>query len=70
MDWKNTMATDHTDGEPPSSGSTMRANIGCTPKRSRALRNTAAVKRPNINVPLRAMGAKSVESRDILIPDG
>ena len=48
----------------------MRANIGCTPKRSRALRNTAAVKRSNTNVPLRAMGAKSVESRDILIPDG
>ncbi len=37
------MATDHTDGEPPSCGRTMRVNIGCTPNSSRALRNTDAV---------------------------
>jgi hypothetical protein len=36
------MATDHTEGEPPSFGSTMRANIGCTANRSKALVNTAA----------------------------
>jgi hypothetical protein len=43
MDWKKTMATDQTDGEPPSLGSTMRANIGCTANKSSALTNTAAV---------------------------
>ncbi len=37
------MATDQTAGDPPSCGSTMRVNIGCTPNSSRALRNTAAV---------------------------
>ena len=43
MVWKNTMATDQTDGEPPSRGSTMRVNIGCTANSSSALVNTAAV---------------------------
>ncbi len=42
MVWKNTIATDHTDGEPPSRGSTMRVNIGCTENSSSALVNTAA----------------------------
>ncbi len=37
------MATDHTDGEPPSRGSTMRVNMGCTANNSSALVNTAAV---------------------------
>ena len=37
------MATDHTDGEPPSRGSTMRVNIGCTANKRSALTNTAAV---------------------------
>ena len=37
------MATDQTDGEPPSRGSTMRANIGCTANNNSALVNTAAV---------------------------
>jgi hypothetical protein len=37
------MATDHTDGESPSCGSTMRVNIGCTPNSSSALKKTAAV---------------------------
>jgi len=28
--WKNTIATDHTAGAPPSIGSTILVNIGCT----------------------------------------
>ncbi len=37
------MATDQTDGEPPSRGRTMRVNIGCTANSKNALVNTAAV---------------------------
>ena len=44
MVWKNTMATDQTDGEPPSRGNTMRVNIGCTANSRSALTNIAAVK--------------------------
>jgi len=43
MVWKNTMATDHTEGEPPNRGSTKRVNIGCTANSKNALVNTAAV---------------------------
>jgi len=43
MVWKNTMATDQTDGEPPSRGNTIRVNMGCTANSSSALVNTAAV---------------------------
>ena len=34
------MDTAHTDGEPPSCGSTIRANIGCTENSSIADRNS------------------------------
>ena len=37
------MATDQTDGEPPSRGRTMRVNIGCTANSKNALVDTAAV---------------------------
>ena len=38
------MATDHTAGAPPSRGSTILVNIGCTANSSAALRKIAAVK--------------------------
>src|SRR5262245_19541211 len=38
------MAIDHTCGEPPKVGSTMRVNIGCTANSRSALTKTAAVK--------------------------
>ncbi len=38
------MATDQTDGAPPSRGSTILANMGCTANRSAALRKIAATK--------------------------
>jgi len=41
--WKNTMATDHTDGAPPKRGSTSLVNIGCTMNKSEALSTTAAM---------------------------
>ena len=44
------MATDHTDGEPPRVGSTMRVNIGCTANSRSALVNMAAVKATRISV--------------------
>jgi hypothetical protein len=50
MVWKNTMATDQTEGEPPSRGSTMRANIDCTANSRSALVNTAAVNTARISV--------------------
>jgi hypothetical protein len=37
------MATAHTEGEPPSTGSTILANIGCTENSSSAERNVVAV---------------------------
>src|SRR3954466_1455883 len=37
------MATDHTDGAPPSRGSTILVNIGCTANSSAALRKIAAI---------------------------
>ena len=42
MLWKNTIATDHTEGEPPSRGSTILVNIGSTANNSAALRKMAA----------------------------
>jgi hypothetical protein len=42
--WKKTMATDHTDGDPPSRGSTIFVNMGWMPKRRAAERNNVAVK--------------------------
>jgi len=36
------MATDHTDGEPPSRGSTILANSGCTANKSAADKKIAA----------------------------
>src|SRR4051812_16602127 len=42
MVWKNTIATDHTDGEPPKRGSTILVNIGCTANSSAAERKIAA----------------------------
>src|ERR1700686_5413124 len=44
MPWKNTMATDHTDGEPPNRGNTIFVNMGCTANNRAALRKIAAVK--------------------------
>ena len=38
------MATDHTDGVPPSFGSTILVNIGCTANSSAADRKIAAAK--------------------------
>ena len=38
------MATDHTDGDPPSRGSTIFVNMGWMPKRRAAERNSVAVK--------------------------
>src|ERR1700681_253627 len=43
MVWKNTMATDHTEGEPPSRGSTILVNIGSIWNSSAALRKMAAM---------------------------
>src|SRR6266567_6252477 len=43
MVWKNTIATDHTEGEPPSRGSTILVNIGSIRNKSAALRNMAAM---------------------------
>jgi hypothetical protein len=43
MAWKNTIATDHTAGVPPSLGSTILANSGCTANNSAALTKIAAV---------------------------
>src|SRR5580704_860045 len=42
MVWKNTIATDHTEGEPPSRGSTILVNIGSIRNNSAALRKMAA----------------------------
>src|SRR5205814_4293668 len=42
-DWKNTIATDHTAGEPPSRGSNICVNSGCTENKSSALTKMAAV---------------------------
>ena len=41
-DEHHSFAVFQTAGDPPSSGSTMRANIGCTRNSSTALTNTAA----------------------------
>ena len=46
MVWKNTIATDHTEGEPPSRGSTILVNIGSIWNKSAALRKMAAVEQP------------------------
>src|SRR4051794_4536139 len=45
--WKNTMATDHTEGEPPKRGSTILVNIGCTANSRAAERKIAAPKAGN-----------------------
>src|SRR4051812_28177925 len=50
MVWKNTIATDQTDVEPPSCGSTMRVNIGWTANNSSALVNTATVNAANTSL--------------------
>src|SRR5258708_4557845 len=44
MVWKNTMATDRAEGEPPSRGSTILVNIGSIWNNSAALRKMAAMK--------------------------
>jgi hypothetical protein len=41
--WKNTIATDQTEGAPPKRGSTILVNIGCMAKSRAALRKIAAV---------------------------
>src|SRR5579871_13827 len=43
------MATDHTDGEPPSRGNTIFANIGCRLKRSSAEANSVAENNVSVN---------------------
>src|ERR1700722_4663876 len=43
MLWKNTIAADHTEGEPPSRGSTILVNIGSIWNNSAALRKMAAM---------------------------
>src|ERR1700730_17924294 len=43
MAWKNTIATDHTEGGPPSRGSTILVNIGSIWNSSAALRKMAAM---------------------------
>src|SRR5258708_18384301 len=43
MVWKNTIATDHAEGEPPSRGSTILVNIGSIWNKSAALRKMAAM---------------------------
>src|ERR1700724_3536443 len=43
MVWKNTIAADHTEGEPPSRGSTILVNIGSIWNSSAALRKMAAM---------------------------
>ena len=50
MDWKNTMATDHTAGEPPRMGRIMRVNIGCTANSRKALVKMAAVNTARISL--------------------
>src|ERR1700686_4967744 len=47
MVWKNTIATDHTEGEPPSRGSTILVNIGSIRNSSAALRKMAAMNVPS-----------------------
>ena len=42
------METAHTDGDPPSLGSTIFANIGWTENRSMAETNSVAVKTPRM----------------------
>src|SRR5258708_2495671 len=43
MAWKKTIATDHTEGEPPSRGSTILVNMGSIRNNSAALRKMAAM---------------------------
>src|ERR1700681_970087 len=43
MVWKKTIATDHTEGEPPNRGSTILVNIGSIRNNSAALRKMAAM---------------------------
>ena len=45
MAWKNTRQVFQTDGEPPSSGSTMRAIIGSTRNIRNALKNKVPANR-------------------------
>ena len=58
------MATAHTDGEPPSTGSTILANIGCTENSSSAERNVVAVNAQRTKLdPSGAAGAAGVGAR-------
>jgi hypothetical protein len=42
--WKNTIATDHTEGDPPSNGSAIFVNSGSMENRSSADKKIVAVK--------------------------
>jgi len=54
--WNATIATDHTDGEPPSFGSTILVNIGCTTNRSSAETKSVIANSPGAsrNAPMAA----------------
>ena len=61
------MATAHTDGEPPSTGSTILANIGCTENSSSAERKVVAVYAQSTKLePSGAAGGAGVGVRSIL----
>jgi hypothetical protein len=68
--WKNTIATDHTEAAPPSCGSTILVNIGCTANNSAALTNIPAMKvgsnNPEDDVSA-AGGAPSLERSEVLM---
>src|SRR5882724_8629320 len=57
------MATDQTCGAPPSRGSTILVNIGCTAKRSAALRKMAAVSTGKSGL----VWAESVAGRSVVL---
>ncbi len=57
------MATDHTCGAPPSRGSTILVNIGCTANKSAALRKIAAVSTGSSGL----VRAESVTGRSVVL---
>src|SRR5262245_51778225 len=57
--WKKHTDTDHTDGGPPSAGSTILANIGCMANSSNAERNVVIVNTHIIAGAFRARSTKN-----------
>ena len=62
--WKNTIATDHTDGAPPSRGSTILVNIGCTANKQRGAEKDRGGERRQQQPVLRARRLRRTADRN------